>query len=331
MRQADRRLGLSATVASRLEDGRQPGKVRQRMVDLVRQRVFAIGPGLVRISTTTRRCVTIRASRQRWSVTRPRPVLRIRAGSRTAPPVGLSVRRTVFIGQNSSHPPALAALQERWHAAVQGNEMGESPEMSVAQRVARVQLIALSKGNVERRVRDQRAICDPAGQVFKNLEALHAWTDSRLAERSARRRCPVTGTMVAEAWDHERTLLTPLPETWPEPFDIVVDRPVSHDALVNFEGRQYSVPFRFADQTGRSARSGQQRPDPEGLQSHYQPSPRHRGLVKDDRHYEGDRQYGPCCGPTTAGTPGPVSAGVAAIPVARRSVDLYAALAEVAR
>ena len=85
--------------------------------------------------------------------------------------------------------------------------------------------------------------------MFKNLEALHAWTDSRLAERSARRRCPVTGTTVAEAWDHERTLLTPLPETWPEPFDIVVDRPVSHDALVNFEGRQYSVPFRFADQT----------------------------------------------------------------------------------
>ena len=45
LRQADRRLGLSATVVSRLEDERQPGKTRHRMVDLVRQRVFAIAPG----------------------------------------------------------------------------------------------------------------------------------------------------------------------------------------------------------------------------------------------------------------------------------------------
>ena len=45
LRQVDLRLGLSAAVASRLEDERQPGKVRHRMVDLVRQRVFATALG----------------------------------------------------------------------------------------------------------------------------------------------------------------------------------------------------------------------------------------------------------------------------------------------
>ena len=43
-------------------------------------------------------------------------------------------------------------------------------------------------------------------------------------------------------------MLTPLYETLPEPFDVVVRRPVGIDCMVNFEGRQYSVPFRFARQ-----------------------------------------------------------------------------------
>jgi hypothetical protein len=33
-----------------------------------------------------------------------------------------------------------------------------------------------------------------------------------------------------------------------EPFDLVVRRPVGIDCLVSFEGRQYSVPFRFVGQ-----------------------------------------------------------------------------------
>ena len=45
LRQADRRLGLSEAVARRLPDLRQPGKVRHRLVDMLRQRVFAIGLG----------------------------------------------------------------------------------------------------------------------------------------------------------------------------------------------------------------------------------------------------------------------------------------------
>ena len=92
-------------------------------------------------------------------------------------------------------------------------------------------------------VRDQREALDPYGQAFDSLEDLQAWTDARLEERAMHLRCPATGTSVAEAWEQERRLLTPLPETLPEPFDIVVRRPVGVDCMVSFEGRQYSVPF----------------------------------------------------------------------------------------
>jgi hypothetical protein len=45
LRQADRFLGLAGSVARGLADGRQPGKVRHRFVDMLRQRVFAIALG----------------------------------------------------------------------------------------------------------------------------------------------------------------------------------------------------------------------------------------------------------------------------------------------
>jgi len=45
LRQADRVLGLTAAVARGLGDGRQRGKVRHRLVDMLRQRVFGIALG----------------------------------------------------------------------------------------------------------------------------------------------------------------------------------------------------------------------------------------------------------------------------------------------
>jgi hypothetical protein len=45
LRQADRRLGLTAAVAGRLRDDRQPGKVRHRLIDMLRQRMLAIALG----------------------------------------------------------------------------------------------------------------------------------------------------------------------------------------------------------------------------------------------------------------------------------------------
>ena len=45
LREADRRLGLTAAVTRRLGDPRQRGKRRQGVVDKVRQRVFGIALG----------------------------------------------------------------------------------------------------------------------------------------------------------------------------------------------------------------------------------------------------------------------------------------------
>ena len=188
-----------------------------------------------------------------------------------------------------------------------------------------------AKGKVERRVRDQRASCDPTGRAFASLAALQAWTDRRLTDRATRRRCPVTGSSVAAAWERERVLLTPLPETRPEPFDVVVDRPVGIDGLVNFEGRHYSVPFRYV----------RQRVEVRGLAGHVEirtggavvathPRGTAARLVTDPSHYEG-ASTARVIAPPPLGRLGRRLQELAAAPVARRSVDLYAALAEVVR
>ncbi|MEM6943281.1 MAG: hypothetical protein AAF416_10535 [Pseudomonadota bacterium] len=106
-----------------------------------------------------------------------------------------------------------------------------------------------AKGKVERRVRDQRHGIDPYARSFASLEELQAWTYERIAERDLVRRCPATGTSVAEAWDAEKRVLTPLPDPIPVPFDIAVGRRVGIDGLVSFEGRQYSVPFHLIGET----------------------------------------------------------------------------------
>ena len=45
LRQADRLTGLTASVARRLQDVRQRGKVRHRLETMLRQRVFALALG----------------------------------------------------------------------------------------------------------------------------------------------------------------------------------------------------------------------------------------------------------------------------------------------
>jgi hypothetical protein len=187
------------------------------------------------------------------------------------------------------------------------------------------------KGKVERHVRDLRETVDPRREVFDSLEQLQAVTDARLEERLARLRCPLTGTSIAEAWEQERRLLTPLPETLPEPFDVVVRRPVEIDCLVSFEGRRYSVPFRFARQEvevrGLAGRV-QILKDTAVIAVHA----RHTGqlILRDEAHYEGadtDRVRAPM----PLGRMGRRLAEIAASNVPHRSIDLYARLAEVAR
>jgi len=102
------------------------------------------------------------------------------------------------------------------------------------------------KGKVERRGRDVRGFLSSLKDVcFLRVEDLQAATDERITTRAKRLICPVTGRSVLESWRSEQESMLPLPHTLPEPFDVQVNRQVSDDCLVSFEGRQYEVPFAF--------------------------------------------------------------------------------------
>jgi hypothetical protein len=149
------------------------------------------------------------------------------------------------------------------------------------------------KGKAERSVRTFR---DQFGDLFRqewpDYETLQAALDERAAALLVRLRCPVTGTSVATALEAERRVLQPL--RWVgEPFDVIVSRRVSRDCLVSFEGRRYSVPFRWL---GREV---------EVLGTHSQVVIRAAGseiarhprrtaalLVIDQNHYEGPSSEG---------------------------------------
>ena len=105
------------------------------------------------------------------------------------------------------------------------------------------------KGKVERGVRTERgAFADLFVREWSALEALQLALDERAASEHARRRCPATGTPIADALAAEQPLLRPTPAVH-EPFDLVVARRVSRDCLVSVEGRRYSVPFRWVGRT----------------------------------------------------------------------------------
>jgi transposase len=188
------------------------------------------------------------------------------------------------------------------------------------------------KGKTERRV----GICkrlEIQGRSFDGLGELQGWTDAALAAAATRRICPATGLTVAASWEAEKPWLRPLPELLPEPFDLVKLAPVHKDCTVHFEGRSYAVPFLC---TGRAVEvrgcSGSvQILDPQTAAV----------LVSYPRHTTERILIDPACyeGPGTAQVLPPKPLGrmarklqeIAALPVERRPMDLYAALAEVAR
>jgi hypothetical protein len=155
-------------------------------------------------------------------------------------------------------------------------------------------------------------------------------TDAAVAQSAAQRRCPATGTSIAQAWDDERRHLAPLP-ILPQPFDHVATREVGADALVHFEGRQYSVPFahvgRRVELRG-AAGVVQILADQAIIAEH----PRHteRRLVLAPAHYDGPSTL-TVIAPLPLGRVGQRLQELAAMPVEHRPLDLYAALAEVAR
>lgn len=188
-----------------------------------------------------------------------------------------------------------------------------------------------AKGKVERQVRTQRGAADPRRHAWRDLTELQAWSDEQ-CERLARRRiCPATGQSVWDSWQRERELLTPLPEPVPEPFDLVLTRQVGRDALVAFEGRQYSVPFAHVGE----------RVEVRGCATTVQilaggaivavhPRQGRERLVIDPVHYEGPgtSRIAP---PTPLGRLGRKLQELSQVPVAHRAIELYARLAEVAR
>lgn len=187
------------------------------------------------------------------------------------------------------------------------------------------------KGKIERRVRDQRLAIDPRGYVWSSLEELQQWTDAQLTARSDKLICPATGLTVAESWATERTRLTPLPEILPEPFDDVGVRTVGIDSLIAFEGRQYSVPFAHVGERVEvrgCAGTVQILKDCRVLAVH-QRHTRAR-LVIDPAHYDGP-STARVLAPPPLGRMGAKIMELATAPIAHRSIEFYAALAEVAR
>ena len=124
--------------------------------------------------------------------------------------------------------------------------------------------------------------------AWTDLPALQAALDVRSALVQAQRRCPITGTPIAEALTAERALLQPMPDLH-ELFDCVVARRVSRDCLVSFESRRYSVPFAWIGRQVEIRGTVQHVVIwAEGQEIARHPRRTRRTLVLEPAHYEGD-------------------------------------------
>jgi hypothetical protein len=188
------------------------------------------------------------------------------------------------------------------------------------------------KGKTERRVGVWKRL-DVTARSFDGIDGLQSWTDGVVEADAARRVCPATGRSVAASWDAEGPFLRPLPALLPEPFDLVRTAPVHKDCSVHFEGRSYVVPFahvgRAVEVRGCSGCVQVVDPQTATVLVSY---PRHtpERILIDPACYEG-RGTDRVAPPKPLGRMARKLAEIAAMPVERRPVDLYAARAEVAR
>ena len=136
---------------------------------------------------------------------------------------------------------------------------------------------------------------------------------------------------MAEAWEAEKRLLTPLPDPLPVPFDVAVSRKVGIDGLVSFEGRQYSVPFHLIGKTVEVrgiAGAVQVLKSCEIVAQH--PRGTDARLLIDQAHYDGESDDR-VIAPPPLGRMGRKIQELIDAPVARRAIETYHLLAEVAR
>jgi transposase len=187
------------------------------------------------------------------------------------------------------------------------------------------------KGKVENKVGNLKARLRTRGQWFGGLGGLQDWSDGQLAAWARKRLCPATGWTVEASWLAEQPRLRPLPAALPPAFDVALTRTVQKDCTVHFEGRAYSVPFVWCGlpvEVRGCAEVVQVLAEGRVVAEH----PRHsrQRLLLDPSHYEGpgDERV---MAPVPLGKMGQKLQEIAAMPVERRPLDLYAALAGVAR
>lgn len=187
-----------------------------------------------------------------------------------------------------------------------------------------------AKGKVERGIRTERGWRAVTNRHWSSWEELQEWTDERAMDEAARRICPATGTSVLEAWEVEKTYLAPLPYL-PEPFDVAVTRRVGRDCTVAFEGRRYSVPFEWLEQRVEvrgCTRQVQVYAGGSIIAEH--PRRGRERIVIDPLHYEGESTDS-VLAPMPLGKMGRRLQEIVEMVPEERPVDLYSALAEVAR
>jgi hypothetical protein len=170
-------------------------------------------------------------------------------------------------------------------------------------------------------------------QNFVSLEHLQSHTDERLLRDSKNRKCPVTGSSVFETWQEEMKLLRPLPANLPPPFDLIRSCPVHSDCTIRFEGRTYTVPFQYVHRSVevRGCNGFIQIVDrSDGHLLRQYPRNTVQLLLIDPTCYEGS-STAEVLAPKPLGRMAQRLSEIAALPVQQRSIQIYAALAEVSR
>jgi transposase len=189
---------------------------------------------------------------------------------------------------------------------------------------------ANAKGKVEAKVRLSRLRLDPKDRPFDGLEELQERTDGRIDRWAEGALCPATGLTVQESWEREMEELQPLP-LLPEPFDLVVMRRVGPDCTVRFEDRSYTVPFTHVDERVEvrgcvdkvQILSG-------GVVLREYPRQTSERILIDPTCFEGEATDR-VLPPPPLGRMGQKLQEIYEMPVEHRPLDLYGALAEVAR
>jgi transposase len=188
------------------------------------------------------------------------------------------------------------------------------------------------KGKTERRCGVVRTL-GIERRCFMSLTDLQNWSDEKLRIQADRLRCAATGTTIREAWEAEQPLLRQIPVPMPEPFDLIRSCPVHPDCRVHFEGRTYDIPFPYVGTTieARGCALVVQFVDPStgAIIRTYPRGTAERHLL-DSTCYEGEATDR-VLPPTPLGKMARKLDQISQMEVQMRSVDIYAALAEVAR